>query len=213
MGRVFAVTIALIGWLSLLLQFVLAMTNPVEPEPSSLERFIRFFSYFTVSTNIIVTVMFTSIAFFAASRFGSFLSRSTTQSAITSYISIVGIVYSLFLRNVWAPVGWNAVADHALHDVMPILSVLYWLIFAAKGDISWADPIKWLAYPLVYISYSLVRGALVAWYPYWFVDVTRLGYPSALINTGVVFIAFAVVGSIYAAIAKVMSRTAIADST
>jgi len=213
MGRNFAVTIAFIGWLSLLLQFVLAMTNPVEPEPGTLERFVRFFSYFTVSTNIIVAVMFTAIAFFPATRPGAFFSRSTTQAAVTSYISIVGIVYSLFLRSVWAPAGWNAVADHALHDVMPIAAFLYWLIIAPKEGIGWVDPIKWLAYPLVYVVYSLVRGAVVSWYPYWFVDVPNLGYPTALTNTAFVFVAFAFAGLIYAALAKLFSRTANTGST
>ncbi len=208
MGKMIAALLAIVGWLSLLLQFVLHMNNPLALELSFAERFVRFFSYFTVSTNIIVAVTLTAIAFFPLTRFGAFFSRPTVQAAVASYISIVGIVYSLFLRSVWDPQGWQAAADHLLHDAMPLAFVIYWLIFAPKHGITWIDPIKWLAYPVVYIAYSLARGAFVLWYPYWFVDVTQLGYSVSLRNTAFVLVAFTAIGFFYAGIAKVISRRA-----
>jgi membrane protease YdiL (CAAX protease family) len=33
----------------------------------------------------------------------------------------------------------------------------------------------WLAWPLVYLAYSLVRGAVVDWYPYPFLDPDESG--------------------------------------
>lgn len=208
MGRIFAGSVAIIGWLSLILQFVLHLGNPIVPEPSFAERFIRFFSYFTVSTNIIVAITLSAVAFFPATKVGRFLCKPSTQAAVTSYITIVGLVYSLFLRSVWDPQGWQAIADHALHDALPILTVLYWIIFARKLGISWSDPIKWLIYPFVYFTYSIVRGAIVDWYPYWFADVTQLGYPKALTNAALVLLSFAAVGYIYVGLSKLFSRTA-----
>ena len=207
MGRSFTGLIGIVGWLSLLLQFILQMTNPITPEPGIAERFVRFFSYFTVATNIIVAITATAIAFFPLTRFGALLSRPTVQAAVASYISIVGIVYSLFLRSVWDPQGWQAAADHLLHDAIPILFVAYWLLFAPKSGIALLDPVKWLVYPIVYIAYSLIRGGIVSWYPYWFVDVTQLGYSVALRNTAFVVIAFLLIGMIFVAIAKVTTRS------
>jgi hypothetical protein len=206
MGRKVAGIIAVIGWASLILQFALAMTNPVQPEPGTLERFVRFFSYFTVTTNIIVAAALTAIAFFPETRLGRFASKPSTQAAVTSYITIVGVVYTLFLRSVWAPVGLNAVADHALHDVMPLLTILYWFGLAPKSGIVLRDVAKWLIYPIVYVAYSLIRGAFVDWYPYWFVDVTQFGYPKSLAHTGLVLIAFAVFGFAYFGFSKYLSR-------
>ena len=211
MGRKVAGVIAVIGWVSLILQFVLQMTNPIVPEPTVLERFVRFFSYFTITTNIIVATTLTAIAFFRVTRFGRFASKPSTQAAVASYITIVGAVYSLFLRSVWDPAGWQAVADHALHDVMPLLTVLYWFVFAPKAGIVLRDLAKWLIYPIVYIVYSLVRGAFVGWYPYWFVDVTQFGYPKSLAHTGFVLIAFAVVGFIFVMLAKLFSQNSPED--
>ncbi len=212
MGRIFAGIVAIIGWLSLILQFILHLGNPIVPEPSFAERVIRFFSYFTISTNIIIALTLTFFAFASGSRSGRFFSKPATQAAVLSYITIVGLVYSLFLRSVWDPQGWQAVADHALHDVMPVLAVVYWLIFAPKSGIAWSDLLRWLIYPFAYFVYSLVRGAVVNWYPYWFADVTQLGYLKALTNATLVLVVFAVVGFIYVGLSKLFSRTAVANT-
>ncbi|MCW5956062.1 MAG: Pr6Pr family membrane protein [Pyrinomonadaceae bacterium] len=204
MNRIFAGAIAVVGWLSLILQFVLAMINPIEPEPGAAERFVRFFSYFTVLTNIIVAATTTAIAFFPAAKLGRFASRPTVRCAVAVYISIVGLVYSLFLRSVWDPQGWQSVADHALHDAIPLAYVLYWLTSAPKDGISWIEPLKWLVYPLTYMAYSFARGAVAMWYPYWFVDVTQLGYSTALTNSALVLTAFVVVGAVYVVLAKLL---------
>ena len=185
------------------------MTNPIEPDPGTLERFIRFFSYFTILTNIIVAVTLTSLAFVPRSKLGRITSHGSVQTAVAVYISIVGMIYTFFLRSVWDPAGWQAVADHALHDAVPVLYVIYWLAFSPKSGVDWNDPIKWLAYPAAYLIYSLARGAAVGWYPYWFADVTQLGYPAALTNAAFVMAGFALVGILFAAMAKLLSRTAI----
>lgn len=204
MSKIFAGAIAVVGWLALILQLMLAMTNPIDPEPGAAERFIRFFSYFTVLTNIVVAVTTTATAFFPTAKIGRFAARPTVQAAVAVYISIVGIVYSLFLRSVWEPQGWQAVADHALHDVIPMAYVLYWLTLAPKSGIAWIEPLKWLSYPLVYMAYSLIRGAAAAWYPYWFVDVTQLGYAKALTNAALVLAAFVIVGAVFVVLAKLL---------
>lgn len=37
-------------------------------------------------------------------------------------------------------------------------------------------------FPLAYFAFSIVRGAIIDWYPYTFVDVTDLGYLKVLLN-------------------------------
>lgn len=41
-----------------------------------------------------------------------------------------------------------------------------------------------MIYPLVYFAYILLRGDLLAAYPYPFIDVASLGYPQVFINAG-----------------------------
>lgn len=39
-----------------------------------------------------------------------------------------------------------------------------------------------LWYPLIYLGFILLRGHFSGFYPYPFVDVTQLGYPSVLVH-------------------------------
>jgi hypothetical protein len=210
-ARIFAGVMAVFVWVVLVVQFCLQLTNQ-SVDVSTSERIVRFFSYFTTLTNMIVAIAWTTVAYFPRTRIGEFLSRPDSQTAVAVYISIVGVIYSLFLRGVWNPQGWQKFADHSLHDLTPIAFLLYWLIFVPKG-VKWSDPIKWLVYPLVYMLYALIRGAIVNWYPYWFADAGQLGYLVALRNSFFVLFAFLVVGLIYVGVAKLFATRPISSTT
>ncbi|MBX3281324.1 MAG: Pr6Pr family membrane protein [Acidobacteria bacterium] len=206
MKRGFAGLIAIIGWAVIALEFYLTMAAPREPSVPANDRIIRFFSYFTILTNIVVAVTTTAIAFFPSTKIGRFFSRPGVQTAVAVYITIVGLVYSLLLRA--SLTGLWAVADHGVHDVVPIAYVVFWFICTPKSGLGWKDPIKWLSYPLAYVAYSLVHGAFTGWYPYWFVDISKLGYAVGLRNAAGVILGFVVVGLIFVAVGRAFSRTA-----
>jgi hypothetical protein len=99
----FKAIIALVGWFALGLQLHIM----VNKAPSVTTALVNFFSYFTILTNLIVAVSFTAQLL----RPGGFFSRLSVKAGVTLYIAIVGIVYSLLLRAIWAPTGWQKVAD------------------------------------------------------------------------------------------------------
>jgi hypothetical protein len=208
MKRPFAALIAILAWVGLAMQFAFAIVNPAMQDVSVAKRIIRYFSFFTVVANGIIAVVTTAIALVPESRFSRRVENGSVLTAAAVYISIVAVVYSLFLRAVVNAQGWHLISDHIVHDAIPPLFVLFWLIYARKSDIGWLDPVKWLIVPVLYIAYSLIHGAFDSWYPYWFADVTKLGYPTALKNSGFVLVAFLVFGIIFAAIAKLLSLTA-----
>jgi hypothetical protein len=48
--------------------------------------------------------------------------------------------------------------------------------FASRAPIEPRRALRWMAIPLVYLAYSLIRGPLAGdWYPYPFVNPTRDG--------------------------------------
>lgn len=208
MKRPFAVLIAILAWVGLAMQFAFAIVNPAMQDVPVAERIVRYFSFFTVVANGIIAIVTTAIALAPESRFSRRVENGSVLTAAAVYISIVAVVYSLFLRAVVNAQGWHLISDHIVHDAIPPLFVLFWLIYARKSDIGWLDPVKWLIVPVLYIAYSLIHGAFDSWYPYWFADVTKLGYPTALKNSGFVLVAFLVFGIIFAAIAKLLSLTA-----
>ncbi|HET9420566.1 MAG TPA: Pr6Pr family membrane protein [Nocardioides sp.] len=57
------------------------------------------------------------------------------------------------------------------------------LVAGPRGRIDRADLGPFLVVPLVWLGYTLVRGAFVDWYPYPFVDVEEHGYAVVALNS------------------------------
>jgi hypothetical protein len=198
------VLLSIVAWLAVLLQIAVSVKAVVTAGRSPLVGLINTLSYFTILTNLLVAIVCTESARHSDSN--TFLSRPSTLSAVAVYIFIVGVTYSLLLRSVWEPTGLNAVLDVALHDVTPVVYVLFWFLFVPKGTLRWSQPIYWLIYPLIYVVYCIVRGAITGIYPYHFVDVTLLGYPKALVNTALLFLGFWIVSLIVVAIDRFVGK-------
>ncbi|MEK8228485.1 Pr6Pr family membrane protein [Oerskovia sp. M15] len=65
-----------------------------------------------------------------------------------------------------------------------------WLVVGPRPRIDTAT-IWWsVVAPITWIVYIFVQGASTHWYPYPFMDVNGLGYPQALLNTGIVAVVF-----------------------
>ena len=197
--RIFALFIASIAWFGILAQFYLIIVNRVASVP---ETIFRFFAYFTINTNLLIALCLTFIGFNIKTNIGRFFSRPFTVSAITVYIIIVGLVYNTILRTLWQPQGLQMIVDEVLHSVTPVLFILFWGIFTPTQDLKWKYAFSWLTYPLVYILYALIFGAITKFYPYLFVDVNRYGYTKALYNTGLVLFAIFLLSLILIATGK-----------
>jgi hypothetical protein len=74
--------------------------------------------------------------------------------------------------------------------VVPALFVLYWLFAMPRDCLRWRHVLPWSMFPLGYLVYALLRGALLGSYPYPFIDVARLGYARVLFNALGVAVAF-----------------------
>jgi len=184
--------------------FLVMHTRSVNGE-SVVRGIVETVSYFTVLTNLMVVIVLNAAAQRADrandegevdADAGGFLTRPETMTAVAVYIAVVGLTYSLLLRSIWNPTGLQLVVDRALHDAVPVLYVLYWLIFVPKRGLRWSQPLWWLIYPAAYCVYSLVFGMVTGKYMYWFVDPTGLGWPKVLAHLAVLFACFLLLGEI-----------------
>jgi len=191
---------AVLGWFALLLQLYLILASRWQAGKSLLGGLDIFFSYFTVLTNILVAVVLTCAATSGDSALRRFFLKPSVQGGVAAAIIVVGLAYNLLLRNTWNPQGLQWVADELLHDVMPVLFVIYWWFCVPKGTLQWRDVWPWLIYPAVYFVYALVRGSLVDSYPYPFIDVNQLGYSQVLVNALMVLVGFVVVSLLVIAV-------------
>lgn len=190
-NRLFLFVIAGLAWFALASQFYLIIQNRVV---SVTETVIRYFSFFTILTNLTIALATTAIILIPNSRQGKFFSKPSTLSAIAVYIIIVGLVYNTILRFLWAPTGWQYIIDELLHTVIPVLYTLFWVFFVPKKTLKWIDVLPWMIFPMLYIVWTMIHGAFSGFYPYPFVDVGVLGYPKVILN-GIGLVAFFVLAS------------------
>lgn len=138
------------------------------------------FSFFTVLSNVFAAVVALLGVFGTVS--------PQIRGAAVLYMGTTGIVYWLLLRDI--DVQTPAYANWVLHTIVPILVVVEWCLAPERTRRAWL----WLSFPLAYLVYTLVRGPIVGWYPYPFMDPRRNGYGEVLVNclfVTVVFVALA----------------------
>jgi len=196
------VIIAITAWLALGLQLYILIDNTPGNGMTPLQAVGRFLIFFTILTNLLVAITMTAILFSPTSNLGTFLAKPSSMTATAVYIFIVGLTYNIVLRPLWAPTGYQKLADELLHVAVPLLFFLYWLLFAPKYSLQWRHSLQWLIYPGIYLIYALGRGALEGFYPYPFIDVNEYGLAIVLRNSAGMMAAFILVSLLFIFIAK-----------
>lgn len=186
--------VAITAWVALALQFYLILQTTDATGYSTLKTVTNYFSYFTILSNLLIAVCLTTSLISPTSSIGSFFSKVPVQSAIAVYIFIVGLVYNTVLRGLVTLSGLNWIVDNMLHVLVPVLYVLYWLIFTPKKVLEWKNLVPWLIFPALYLVYSLLRGPTADWYPYPFLHAGNHGYGQVAINSLFVLLAFLIAG-------------------
>ncbi|MBE9584858.1 Pr6Pr family membrane protein [Mucilaginibacter sp. JRF] len=194
--KVFALVTAAFAWAAVIVQYCIGNASVV-----------NFLSYFTILCNLLVAVCLTFSTLMPGRRVGKLFSGLSAQSAIAVYVFIVGLVYNTVLRGIWAPTGMAWLVDNTLHVVVPVLYLLYWALYRPHGALQWQSGFYWAVFPLLYLVYSLVHGAMVHWYPYPFIDADKLAYTRVFINAVVVTSAFVITGLIIVLITRSGKRS------
>jgi hypothetical protein len=133
----------------------------------------NFFSYFTIQSNLIgIAVFLIGAARLRATRSVGF---DIVRGASVLYLTVTFIVFALLLSgtDVDTAIPW---VNSVVHQVFPIVVIADWLIDPPAARITVRQSLVWLVYPLIWTAYTLVRGALVGWYPYPFLDPANGGY-------------------------------------
>jgi len=171
--RAAAGLVALVGLAGLGIQFGASWDVAGSPG-AALWSMLRFF---TIIANSLTVLVMAGLALGVR-----MMARPRVLGCITLAMALVGVVYALLLRGAATPGSGGDVANILHHYVMPPLTVLFWLLFAPKGGLSWGDPVRWALLPLAYLPYALARAAEDGRYAYPFIDVDQLGWAQVFMN-------------------------------
>jgi hypothetical protein len=182
-ARLAHATTFVVGSVALVLQFVLvaqghAVLDDVDP-PGAVTRVVRFFSYLTIWSNLLATVTSGLLAL-DPRRDGTWWRALRMNGLVLVFVS--GVVHFFFLRPLLDLHGADLLADRLLHVAVPVLTVVAWLGWGPRGQARLGELGRFLVLPVAWIAYTLVRGAVVSWYPYPFIDVDAHGYGVVALN-------------------------------
>jgi hypothetical protein len=196
--------IAAVAWFAVIRQFLISVPEYLEKGRTLAGSIVQLASYFTILTNILVAVSLTAVLLVPKSAVGRFFARISSATAIAVYITIVALVYNLVLRPFWNAKGAFKTNDELLHVIVPALYLLNWLFLLPKKGLVWRALPGWLIFPLCYLFYVIIRGALTGFYPYFFVDAKSFGYAAVALNAFILLIVFAVFCALFIFIGRKM---------
>jgi hypothetical protein len=154
---------------------------------------VNYFSYFTIDSNLIATGVLIAG--------GVLRDRTSTptldlvRGGAVVYMSITGIVFTLLLSNtdVDTAIPW---VNSVVHELMPLVMLADWLITPPAARLRLRQGLLWLSFPLAWIVYTVIRGAVVNKYPYPFLDPANGGYGSVAVYCVGILIAMVVVSAL-----------------
>ncbi len=166
-------------------------------------RLFNVFCFFTIQANLIVGV--TCLLLFLrldrrSATFGVFRLSGLIAIIITF------VVFHTALKDLQDLKGSAAFADALLHTLSPIMCVLGWLVWGPRRLITSRVAALAFVFPLCWSLFTLVRGPIVDFYPYPFVDVRRLGYLRVLLTGAGIGASFVALAAGAAAVDSMLSR-------
>jgi hypothetical protein len=160
-------------------------------------------NYFTTLSNLLCVVYFSAdIVHVIKNRRAE---EITTWRPALKGIAMMGVTITMLVSHFILGMGFSmgdrmGLSLLAVHYVVPILTILDWLLFDKKGQISAAAPLTWAIAPLVYFAYAMIAARIGdgigshSRYPYPFIDVDVLGWGKVLSTVFVLVIGFIVLG-------------------
>jgi hypothetical protein len=155
---------------------------------------LNFFTFFTILSNLLAIAVFLEGG--RRQLAGHPPVPDLWRGAAVVYMTITYLVFAVLLRDMQEQlqthVGW---VDSVLHRVMPIAVMADWLIEPPHAPIAFRRAVgPWLAFPLAWTAFTLIRGEIDGRYPYPFLDPANGGYVSvALYSIAILALFLAVV--------------------
>lgn len=174
----------------------------------------NFFSYFTVQSAFLAVAVLLVAGAFALFTDHDPPWLGIVRTMVTVYVIVSGIVFALIVSQASTfayriEVPWS---DTLLHFVVPVLVIVAWTVdsvLAVNPPVPWST-LGWvLAYPVVWLAFTLVRGADLGWYPYFFLDEAQVGgWVGVLIGCLVCLVIFLALTAVFVAVNRWLWRMA-----
>jgi len=154
------------------LGFITILTQLIYLDHHKALNTLNFFSYFTILSNVFSVLALLIGAFYLLRRRKLTSTDNLLRNCVVLYMAVTGIIYATLLSGLSLGLLLPWVND-VLHRLMPIVIVVDWLYEPSKIKLK-QIPLLFV-FPIIFVVYTLIRGPIVHWYPYPFLNPTLPG--------------------------------------
>ena len=191
--RIIRLAILAVGWSAIIINLTLSTD------------YANLFSYYTIQSNYIVLVWLTIAIILQEMNEDHLLFSKIVRGAITVYIFVTFLVFVTLLED-FSHEGIGIFTNFSLHYFVPLAFLVDWILTETKREYKWKFIILWLAYPVFYLLFTLVRGTLTGLYAYPFLDLNTLGPEVFAIMCLSLAGAFVVLGALFVLLNKLLNK-------
>jgi hypothetical protein len=169
---------------------------------------VYFFSFFTTLTNLFSAIVLLAGAIYLIRRKEPTEAGEIIRGTAVAAIAAAGLAFSVLLSRIDS--GMVPWINFVVHYLTPVVMVLDWLIHPPKARLAPKHIGLWLIFPLAYLAYTIIRGAFINWYPYWFLNPSQSpgGWTGVLLISAGITLGFLVVSFALLWLGNKLSRRA-----
>lgn len=179
-----------VGWLRLGLALAILGSITWQVTDRVIHNLFRpseYFAFFTIQSSLITAVALVLAGASAVRGLAESRRMTLVRLAAVTTLVLVGIVYNALLRGTApapADVGyeWPVAPNELLHVWAPILILVDWLLLPALVRLKLRSIFWVLVFPLAWLAFSVIRGVITGWWPYWFIDPTGSGGVAGMVG-------------------------------
>ncbi len=131
----------------------------------------EYFTYFTILSTMIAIVVTAVGGVMALTRPVDSVRYTVARMSVVSYAVVTAVVYNVLLRGIpdegFVVSPWPG---EIMHVWIPIVLLIDWLISPGRPALRWTGLRIVIIFPLAWLAFTLIRGALTGWYPYPFLE-------------------------------------------
>ena len=175
-------------------------------------RPFEYFAYFSIITAIFAGALLLVVGVRALRNLEEGKRLEIAKLSLTVAMVVVGVVYHALLSDVANDVRdgdyvWPVFPNEFIHTYAPILIVLEYLVSQKTFNIRLRAALWVAVFPLVWLMFSVIRGSITNWWPYWFINPNgEAGLIGMLSYIGAITAFFLTLGFIVLGVKKLLRK-------
>lgn len=135
----------------------------------------EYFSYFTIQTSLLAIVTLSVAGWYAWTGRTETRVMNIVRLSTVTFTIVVTLVYNMLLRGLPDAVEdggyvWPILPNEILHVWAAVLMLIDWILSSRRINLRIRTIFWVLVFPLAWLVYSIIRGLMVDWWPYWFIN-------------------------------------------